>query len=53
MVFGPQTARSLGINHGIKFMFTRIVFFELVRYLMAKTWVEMKRISEYVDGVEP
>ena len=53
MVFLAPSALSLGINHGLKYNFTRIVFLKLVCYLMAKKWVETRRISELVDGVEP
>ena len=53
MVFRGPFALSLGINHGLKYSFTRIVLFELVCYLMAKKWVETRRISQLVDRVEP
>ena len=53
LVFLAPSALSLGINHGLKYKFTRIVFLKLVCYLMAKKWVETRRISELVDGVEP
>ena len=51
--YNNRRALSLGIYHGLKCKFTRIVFLKVVCYLMAKKWAATSRISELVDGVEP
>ena len=43
LFFRAPFALSLGINHGLKYKFTRIVFLKLMCYLMAKKWVETRR----------
>ena len=50
--FRDPLSLSLGITHGLKYKFTRIVL-KLECYMMAKKWVEARRTSELVDGVEP